>query len=73
MKAPLLHNKHHSAEMTKTQSSICNPKTGAAARNTFSNLQSGHKVTIGCFISKVTRYINFFPALFVYNLFQKLY
>lgn len=69
MKAPLLHNKHHSAEMTKTQSRICNPRTGAAARNTFSNPQSGRKVTIGCFISKVIGYINFFPVLFIYSLF----
>ena len=58
--------------MTKIQSSICNQKAGAAAWNTFSNPGSDYKVTIGYFISKVIRYLDFFSELFIYSLFQKL-
>lgn len=46
--------------MTEIQSSICNQKAGAAARNTFPNPGSDLKVTIGYFISKVIGYVNFF-------------
>ena len=59
----MLHNKHQRAEMTKIQSSICNQKAGAAARNTFPNPGSDRKVTIGYFISKVIGYVNFFSCI----------
>lgn len=56
---PWLHNKHHSAEMTEIQCSICQQKAEAAAQNTFSNPGSGLKVIIGYFIDKVILLIRF--------------
>ena len=55
---PWLHNKHHNAEVTKIQGSICHQKAEAAAQNTCSNPGSDLKILTGYFTGKVGRYID---------------